>query len=182
MPMSLGGVSVNINNKAAFLYYLSPTQINVLAPGDSAAGSVSVTVTNSAGTSAAASAMLLSVAPALFASGGFVAAVRPDGTVVNSTTVFAKPSDVLELYGTGFGATQTQVAAGVVFSGSAPTTNPVTVTIGGVPAPVTYSGLVGTGLYQINVMVPSLANGTYPVIATVLGVSTQTGVTLKVSG
>src|SRR5205814_1329016 len=148
----------------------------------SSAGSVGVTVTNSAGTSASASATLLALAPALFASGGFVAAVKPDGTVVNSTTVAAKPGDILELYGTGFGPTVTPVAAGAVFSGSAPTTNMVTVTIGGVPASVSYSGLVGTGLYQLNATVPPLANGTYPVIATVGEVNTQTGVSLKITG
>ena len=42
-----------------------------------------------------------------------------------------------------------------------------TVTIGGVSAVVSYAGLVGTGLYQLNVAVPSLANGTYPVVATI---------------
>ena len=49
MPTSLGGVSVNVNSQAAFLYYVSPTQINLLAPADSNTGAVSVTVTNSAG-------------------------------------------------------------------------------------------------------------------------------------
>jgi uncharacterized protein (TIGR03437 family) len=32
LPTSLGGVSVQINGKAAFLQYVSATQINVLAP------------------------------------------------------------------------------------------------------------------------------------------------------
>ena len=63
---------------------------------------------------------------------------------------------------------------------SAPTSNAVTVTVGGAPAAVSYSGIVGAGLYQINVTVPSLTAGTYPVIAQVAGVNTQTGVTLKV--
>ena len=72
------------------------------------------------------------------------------------------------------------VAPGAIFQGSAPLTNGVTVTIGGVPATVSYAGLVGTGLYQINVAVPALANGTYPVLATVKGVTSQSGVTVKV--
>ena len=56
----------------------------------------------------------------------------------------------------------------------------MTVTIGGAPAVVSFAGLVGAGLYQINVTVPSLANGTYPVVGQVAGVNTQSGVTLKV--
>jgi uncharacterized protein (TIGR03437 family) len=180
MPTSLGGVGVSINNQAAFVYYVSPTQINVLAPADASTGAVSVTVTNSAGTSSAASATLLSTAPALFASNGNVAAVRSDGAVVDGSTVTAKAGDVLELFGTGFGATSPAVTPGVVFQGSAPLVTPATVTIGGVAAPVSYSGMVGTGLYQINVTVPALASGTYPVVATVGGVASQNGVSLKV--
>jgi uncharacterized protein (TIGR03437 family) len=171
LPTSLGGVSVTIDNRAAFLYYVSPGQVNVLAPADANAGGVQVTVTNSAGTSAAASATLQAAAPAFFANSGVVAAV-PAGAV--------KPGDVLELYGTGFGPTSPEVAPGTVFSGSAPAVNAVSVTIGSAPAVVSYAGMVGAGLYQINVTVPSLANGTYPVVAQVAGVATQAGVTLTV--
>ena len=53
-------------------------------------------------------------------------------------------------------------------------------TMGGVPATVSYAGLVGTGLYQLNIMVPAMSNGTYPVLATVKGVTSQSGVTLKI--
>jgi uncharacterized protein (TIGR03437 family) len=173
LPTSLGGVTVNIDNKPAFLYYASPGQVNVLAPADANTGTVQVTVTNSVATSAAAPAMLLTAAPGFFSSGGVVAAV-PSGAV--------KPGDVLELYGTGFGPTSPAVAPGTVFAGSAPTVNAVTVTIGGVPAVVSYAGMVGAGLYQINVTVPSLANGTYPVVAQVAGATTQSGVSLTVQG
>ena len=180
MPTSLGGVSVNVNNKAAFLYYVSPAQINVLAPADASSGAVSVTVANSAGTSAAASATLLAAAPALFASNGNVAAVRPDGTVIDGSAVPAKAGETIELFGTGFGATSPAVTPGVVFQGSAPLVAAASVTIGGVNSVVSYAGLVGTGLYQINVTVPALTGGNYPVVASVGGVSSQSGVVLKV--
>jgi uncharacterized protein (TIGR03437 family) len=45
---------------------------------------------------------------------------------------------------------------------------------------VAYSGLVGAGLYQFNVTVPNLPNGDATVVATLGGVSTQTGVSLTV--
>jgi uncharacterized protein (TIGR03437 family) len=181
MPTTLGGVSVNVNNKPAFLYYVSPTQINVLAPADASTGAVSVTVTNSAGTSASQSATLLAAAPALFASNGNVAAVRPDGTVIDGSSVSAKAGETIELFGTGFGATSPSVTPGVVFQGSAPLVATATVTIGGVNAVVSYAGLVGTGLYQLNVIVPALTNGSYPVVASVGGASSQSGVVLKIN-
>jgi len=45
-PTSLGGVSVFINGKAAFVYYISPSQIGVEAPDDPQTGNVPVTVVN----------------------------------------------------------------------------------------------------------------------------------------
>jgi uncharacterized protein (TIGR03437 family) len=55
-----------------------------------------------------------------------------------------------------------------------PATPTVTVTIGGIPAVVSFAGLVGPGLYQINVTVPAtLADGDHAVIATVAGFSSQ---------
>lgn len=58
--------------------------------------------------------------------------------------------------------------------------NTVGVTMGGVTAPVTYAGLVGPGLYQLNVTVPTLPNGDALVVATIGGVSTQAGVSVTV--
>ena len=48
-PQTLAGTSVTINGKPAFLMYVSPTQINLQAPDDTATGSVSVVVTTSTG-------------------------------------------------------------------------------------------------------------------------------------
>ncbi len=47
-----------------------------------------------------------------------------------------------------------------IFPGAAPTTNPVSVTMGGKPATVLFAGLSGAGLYQVNVQVPAIAAGT----------------------
>jgi len=51
LPAALSGVSVQVDNQAAFLQYVSPSQINVQAPADNNTGAVRVTVTNSGGTS-----------------------------------------------------------------------------------------------------------------------------------
>jgi uncharacterized protein (TIGR03437 family) len=107
LPTTLGGVSVQIDGKPAFPSYVSPGQINVQVPSDGSAGTVNVTVTNSAGTSDPAFATLQTFLPAFFTIGSYVAAVRPDGTIItgtpnggNGTAAAAKPGEVLELYGT----------------------------------------------------------------------------------
>ena len=46
LPTSLDGVSVTVNGKSAFVYYISPTQVNILTPPDALQGSVMVQVTN----------------------------------------------------------------------------------------------------------------------------------------
>jgi uncharacterized protein (TIGR03437 family) len=189
LPTSLGGVTVTVNGQPAYLDFVSPQQINLQAPADGSTGSVSVAVSTSAGTSSQQAVSLQPLSPGLFASGNYAAAVRVDGTLINGTgaavagyqtAAAARPGDVLELYATGFGPTTPAVAPGLVWQGSATTANTVTVTIGGVPAPVSFAGLVGAGLYQINITIPSLANGEYAVVAQVAGVSTPTGVLLKV--
>ena len=72
LPTVLAGVSVQIDGKAAYPYYVSPTQINVLSPADTNVGTVAVTVTNSAGTSTSASTNLQPVLPGLFALSNYV--------------------------------------------------------------------------------------------------------------
>ncbi|MBI2685928.1 MAG: hypothetical protein HYX27_06410 [Acidobacteria bacterium] len=192
IPTSLGGVSVQINNKPAFVQYVSATQINVLAPNDSSLGSVGVTVTNAAGTSNSVTTTLQSVLPGLATLSGYVRAVRyPDGAIINGTgnaetgyvtSAAVGQGTILSLYGTGFGPSSSTEATGLVFTGAYPATNRVTVTIGGLSADVSFAGLVSPGLYQLNVTVPSnLADGNHAVVATVAGSSSQSGALLKVA-
>lgn len=192
MPVKLDEVSVQINNKAAYMQYVSPTQINVLAPNDESTGSVAVTVTNSAGTSNAATTILQSILPGLFTVSNYVCAFRPsDKTIINGTGVSggsyasaaaAKPGDILELYGTGFGLTDPEIPAGALFVGGYPTVNPVTVLIGGISTNVLWAGLVSAGLNQINITVPAgLPDGDHAVVVAVGGVNSTGTAFLKVS-
>ena len=179
LPVTLSGVSVKINNQAAFLTYVSPTQLNIQAPADTSLGSVPVTITNAAGTPDVTIATLAAEMPGLFKIGNYAAAVRADGTVV-SGTIAAKPGDIISLYGTGFGASNPAVAPGVLIQTAVPLTSAVTVTIGGVNAQVAFAGLSAAGLNQINVTVPAVNSGDVEVIAQVNGVRTQAGALLKV--
>ena len=166
------------------MQFISPTQIKVLAPADANQGSVPVTMTNAAGTSNAVTATMLVVLPGLAVTSNYVRAVRhPDSAIINgigaaetgyATSAAAAPGDTVAIYGTGFGPTSPAVESGLVFSATYPTTNDVTVTNGGISAPVAWAGLVGPGLYQIKITVPAaLADGDHAVIATVSGSSSQ---------
>jgi uncharacterized protein (TIGR03437 family) len=163
----------------------------VQVPDDTINGNVSVTVTNSAGTANATVAMQ-PVMPGLFVASNYVLAVRPrDNTIINgtgsavsgySTAAAAHPGDILEIFGTGFGPTSPATSAGAVISSAVVTSNTCTVTIGATEAAVQYCGLVGTGLYQANITVPSsLSSGTYPVVLTVAGVSSPSTATLNIT-
>ena len=81
----LGGTSVTIDNRPAYLWYVSPTQINVQVPGDSALGPVNVTVTTPVGSSTS-TATLAAYAPSfsLFTAKYPAAIVMTPGSPGNS--------------------------------------------------------------------------------------------------
>ena len=164
LPLESDRVSVTINGKPAAVYYVSPDQLNIQAPEDTATGSVAVVVTHDGQKSNAVQAQLVARAPAFFSYdlGMFVAAVHLDGSVVGDPALVpgtrpAAPGEIIEMYGTGFGASPAgQVIASAVMLQPKPT-----VTIGGLPATVQFAGLVAAGLYQLNVVVPQLAAGSH---------------------
>jgi uncharacterized protein (TIGR03437 family) len=191
LPTSLDGVSVMIDGKPAYVYYISPTQINVQAPTDSATGAVNVVVTNNGNISPTATAQLQPAAPAFFGFANSTLAVAsrlPDYAVVADPSIVpglatAKPGDLLILWGTGFGATTPLAPAGTVVNG-APATSAVTVTVGGVQVPVVSSVLTtgSAGLYQITIQLPvTVATGTVQVQASVGGVQTPAGTTIFIA-
>ena len=47
LPTILGGVSVQVDGKPAYMYFASPGQINVLAPADTGSGPVPVALARS---------------------------------------------------------------------------------------------------------------------------------------
>ena len=190
-PTSLTGTSVTIDGKAAYLSYVSPTQINVQAPRDSLTGSVPVVVTTQFGT-ASSNVTLAQFAPSFFLldakhvagiilrANGSYDIIGPTGTSLGYPTVAAKAGDSVALFGTGFGPTNPAVPAGQAFSGAAATTNPVTVRINNVSVPTAFAGLSGAGVYQINLTIPSgLGTGDVLLQASVGGVQTPAAVVIS---
>ena len=141
-----------------------------------------MTVTNASGTSPAVMAQLQAEQPAFFQWGTYAVATRQNfslavknGTFAGTTTVPAAPGDVIILWGTGFGPTSPSAPAGAETPSTTTynTATAVSVTVGGKPATVYGAALAPgyAGLYQIAIQIPaSLANGDYPVVATIAGV------------
>ena len=185
LPTTLNGVSVAINGKPAPLSYANSTQINALVPADSTVGPVNVVVSSPYGSSAPVAVPLAAEAPAFFTfytdNDRYIAGLidipgNPDtyedlapvgyfGDAVASRP--AKPGETVVLYGTSFGPTTPAVDPEDVFPGTAATTNPITVTVGGQAATVSFAGISGApGLYALKVVIPQVASGDQLVVAT----------------
>jgi uncharacterized protein (TIGR03437 family) len=173
-PTVLDGVRVFVNNEPAFVYYVSPTQLNVQAPADPATGPVEVRVTNSLGTASFVTQKSLTapglLAPSAFNVGGrqYLAAQFPDRSYVGRANLIpgvafrpARPGDQITLYGIGFGEVSPVNPPGTVVTGANNLAAPLTISFGQTPAPVTYGGLAPgfLGVYQFNLAVPEVANG-----------------------
>ncbi|MGO9010306.1 MAG: IPT/TIG domain-containing protein [Bryobacteraceae bacterium] len=190
LPTTLAGVSVSVGETPAYVYYVSPGQINVLAPS-LGTGSTSVTVTTPAGTSVPYSTQSAAVQPAFFEWPGNYAVATDTSYdwlikngIFSTATAPAQPGESIYLWGTGFGATTPPAPTGQIIPSStqACLVSGVTVTIGGTPATVQWTALSpgSAGLYQLYVTVPNLPNGDYPIVATVNGASSPQGVNLTV--
>jgi len=186
LPTSLDGVSVTIDGIPAYVEYISPTQINVLAPDDDTVGPVAVVVNGTT-----FQVQKQQFAPAFFTFSGtnYLAAehanyslVGKTGLITGVTTTPAAPGETILLYGTGFGPTSPATPTGNLVTAPATLANTPQITIGGEVAKVAFAGLVEAGLYQFNVTVPSdLPSGDAAVVATTVGgTQSQLGVSITV--
>jgi uncharacterized protein (TIGR03437 family) len=171
LSAALDGVTVTVGGVKAPFYMVSPGQINIQVPFEVATGPQPVVVTTAGGASTAFTVTVASAAPSIFF-------VDPNGTgavVKNSDFSLitaankAKAGDVIVIYSTGLGQTTPAMKTGALDvppSGSFNNTSTVTVTIGGVNAPVAYSiGSPGfAGLYQTAVTIPAGVTGTVPLV------------------
>lgn len=196
-PTSLEGIGVTINSVPAFVWYVSPTQLNVQAPDDPTVGpGIPIQVTTLAGKSNVFTMEKKAVAPALLAPSAFnvdgkqyVAAQFGDQTYVGKTGLVpgasfrpAKPGDIINIYGIGFGSVSPATPAGTIASGL-PAIQPAPVfRIGNVTATLQYAGLTPglVGLYQFNVVAPAVPIGDYPLTVDVGGVSANSGLFITV--
>ena len=190
MPAQLGDVSVTVNGKPAFIYYISPTQVNILTPLDAITGTAQVVVNNGSASSPAFAATQSVAAPSYFLVGAtkYVLGTHADGSLLGPVAISvpgfpftpAKAGETVILYTTGFGLPSTPLVSGSASqSGTLPTLPAVQ--IGGVSAAVTFAGVISPGLYQLNVVIPATAtSGDNLITISYAGQSTPAGVILTV--
>jgi uncharacterized protein (TIGR03437 family) len=189
LPVTLDGVSVTINSKPAAVYYVSPGQVNVLAPDDDAVGPVNVQITNGSG-SGSITVEKRRAAPEFFTfgpeGGRYAAAVHSDGTLACKASLYAgacRPAaagEVIVLYGTGFGKTDPAVSSSNIVRTPARLAATPRILFGEAEAEVIWAGLVSPGLYQLNVRVPAHRTGDVPVTAEQSGERSPSGVFVSV--
>jgi uncharacterized protein (TIGR03437 family) len=188
LPTSLDGLSVTVNSVPAYVYYISPTQVNILTPPNAISGSASVQVSDNGVISANFMVQAQAESPSFFVFGGgpYIAATHANGSYLGPTSLYpglttpAQPGETIVMYANGFGSTSTAVVSGSETQSGTLSPMPV-ITIGGVAATVTFAGLVSPGEFQFNVVVPpSLANGDQPTVAIYNGLTTQAGTLITV--
>jgi uncharacterized protein (TIGR03437 family) len=183
LPTKLDGVSVLVNGSPAYLSFISPGQINAMFPDGGSTGQATVQVVNSAGSSGTLAVQEGVYSPSLFrlSTGGGQYVIVQNAKLQLTSTV--KPGDIIVLYGTGFGPTSPATASASLVTAPAQTASSVTFTIGGLPATVQWAGMIGPGLYQFNVQMPSGAvNGDLVIVAGVGGAFSQSDSVIAVSG
>lgn len=165
LPKELADTQVLLNNQAVPLYFVSPGQINFLAPmntPDSGRAEVQVVRASTGEILAASNVNLARVSPALFVQGnsdqGQLSALNEDNTVNNGGNAAAKGS-IIQLFGTGQGVVINAPPDGSPPGGPVSTPEKPRVLIETrfvEEADIQYSGLAPglVGVWQINVRIP----------------------------
>jgi uncharacterized protein (TIGR03437 family) len=149
LPTTLGGTTVHINGISAPIYATTPAQVNVQIPWELAGqptATLQVSVDGIDGD--AVTINLADTAPYLFVLNGraFVGKNLP-----------VQPGSLLTAFCTGLGPVSNQPASGSpALDLTSTTINAPTVTIGGFPAEVVFSGLVPgvVGIYEVSFKLP----------------------------
>jgi minor extracellular serine protease Vpr len=188
LPLAIDNVSVSFDVPSAGislpgqLYYVSPTQINLQVPWelqDQSSVLIKVTIEDSQGS--LYTLPLVPYAPAFFdfvessTQKILIVALDASGNMIGSSNPAVR-GQVVHLYVNGLGPVNNQPPDGQITptSPQATTTTPATVTIGGQPATVQFSGLAAgaVGLYEVIVQVPmGISAGLQPAIVSINGQS-----------
>jgi uncharacterized protein (TIGR03437 family) len=178
LPTTLGSVQkVSINGYNAPIYYVSPTQISVIAPFENTFSIAQIQVTNNGTQSNTVTVPVNMSTPGVFTLDsrfgglgpgglGYAAAEHADYSVVSDSNP-AQPGETIQIYVTGLGNVYPPNPDGAAGPTNplSNTTNQFTIDFGGTAAPApAFVGLAPAlaGLYQINVQVPTgLSSGTY---------------------
>lgn len=172
LPVSLADTSVTVNGVPAPILFESPAQINAQVPWEVAAGTANVVVRSRGAVSQAMQIIVQAAAPGLFTNGMSAAALNADGSV-NSEASPATVGSVISVYFTGQGPVNAAIDDGAAPDNGqiVSATSSMSARIGGTPAQIEFAGLAPLypGLGQMNVKIPALGSGVYPLIITIGG-------------
>jgi uncharacterized protein (TIGR03437 family) len=161
LPTTMLALQVQLNGTPVPLYYVSPSQINLLVPNNaptSGTADLLVVRTDNGQVLGDTTITMTTAAPGLFTADGSgkgqAAALNQDNSVNNSTNPISR-GQVLQVYATGVGNIPGAPNDGSAVSTATPTPQPTQAFIGGISCPVQYSGLAPglVGVWQVNVMV-----------------------------
>lgn len=169
LPTQMQNAFVLIIGQGAIpLLYVSPGQIDAVVPYGVTPGAYQAIAANGNRLSVPQNFTFAAAKPAIFTTmgtgqGDIFVVFEPPSHATYSLADGSAPAtagDYLTIYCTGLGSVMPAVTAGTAAPSSPPlaqTVNPVSLTIGGVRATVTFMGLAPgfTGLYQVNAIVPS---------------------------
>src|SRR5581483_9277130 len=203
-PTSLAGTTVEVGGRLAFLFFVSPNQINYVIPPATPAGAVTVIVRSGDGTVSTGTVQVRAVAPSIFtanADGGGVPAanlvrVRADGQqIFESLADFDSASNRFVTRAIDLGPEGETVVLVLYASGvhNAPDPNGdgnanenVRVTIGGSETAPLFVGRQPSflGLDQINVIIPrsQIGRGKVSLSITGSGIPSSNVVQIELAG
>lgn len=174
LAQSAASTRVTVNGEIAPISFANGSQINAQMPYDVPTDRpVAISVMNGGTASNTALLNVRQAGPGIFTYSGNRAVVQNQDYSINSPGNPARTGDTVIVYMTGPGAVNPPIPTGAVapLSPLSTVTAPYSFTIGAAQAQVSYFGLTPgfTGLYQANVIVPSLPPGDYPVVSTIAG-------------
>jgi uncharacterized protein (TIGR03437 family) len=178
LPLNMQGVMVTVNGVFAPLYYVSPGQLNVQIPYETGLGTAVLGVNNNGKVTSFQFPVSIA-APGIWAAG--------DGTLVPSGS--GHPGQTLVAFVTGTGENTPLIVTGAEPYSGTPLPLlpqpilPVSLTVGGLPAALTFVGTpIGVaGITQINFTIPAAVPvGPQPVVVNVGGVASAS-VTLNIT-
>ncbi|HEX4136397.1 MAG TPA: hypothetical protein VHY84_17415 [Bryobacteraceae bacterium] len=164
---------------------VSPGQINLQIPYETAAGAATVTVSANGQTSSSFQFLVTATAVGIFGYDAGHGIVQNADYSLNAEANPAASGSTVVVYLTGIGVPTVSVADGAAAPSSplAQAQGAVSAAIGGANAPVLFIGLTPglVGLGQANITLPQLATGDYPLTITLSG-HQSTSATISVSG
>jgi uncharacterized protein (TIGR03437 family) len=175
LPVTIAGVAATVNGVAAPLYYVSPTQLNIQVPYQTAVGVPVTLAINNNGQVTTRTLELAATSPGIFTDTTNTIVCGGCSAVRGQTTT---------LYMAGAGAVTPAIATGSAPAlstptGSLPAPANTTLTVGGAQASTSFIGIPYflVGVVQINFLVPTgISTGPQPVVVNVNGTSSAAAI------